>query len=131
MVRAITWWMPGMPFADGGPSKNTKRSWPSRVDKLFEKISCSSQYFLISSPKLGRLSPLYSLYFICLIFFLINNAYLTVLPSFTFFSGCISDSAPSAFSAMRTMPWDSTPLMFLGARLISIRTCLPTRSSGW
>ena len=59
-----------------------------------------------------------------------SQLYFTVLPSFTAFCGCIRLRVPSACSAINTIPCDSTPLMFFGARLMSISTCLPTRSCG-
>ena len=61
IVRAITWWIPGIPFAEGGPSKNKNEGLPSRVSiLLWNKSSFShcSRICLLSSAKF---SCLYSL----------------------------------------------------------------------
>ena len=46
IVLAITWWIPGIPFAEGGPSKKTNEGCPS----LFFKLA--RRYCLI--PTLSR-----------------------------------------------------------------------------
>ena len=60
MVRAITWCIPGIPFADGGPSLNTNDGLPSLVSTLFSKILCSFQSLLISLLTSERSRFLYS-----------------------------------------------------------------------
>lgn len=56
--------------------------------------------------------------------------YFTSLPGFTSFSGLITASFPSKFSAERIIPSDVIPFNFRGARLAIKQICLPTNSSG-
>ena len=55
---------------------------------------------------------------------------LTPLPGSIFSCGLMKCSFPAASSAIRIMPFDSIPLIFLGARLTTTTTCRPTISSG-
>ena len=59
-----------------------------------------------------------------------RQCYLTCAPGFTSADGEMTTSEPSGFIAERIIPCDSTPLSFLGAKLATKHTCLPTRSSG-
>ena len=51
-------------------------------------------------------------------------------PLSKFFSGTMSASSPSAFSAHRSMPSETTPASFAGFKFSSTITFLPTISSG-
>jgi hypothetical protein len=67
IARAITWWIPGKPFAEGGPSKNTMAHYPhgwlhSNMFSFFQKSSTSD-------ATVGKSSPLYSVNFVLYPFF--------------------------------------------------------------
>ena len=60
IVRDITWWIPGIPFADGGPSKKTNLCLEDLVSMLFLKELSITQKSDIVLEILLRLSSLYS-----------------------------------------------------------------------
>ena len=74
MERAMTWWIPGMPLADGGPSKKMNSGAPSRTSRDFSKAWFFFHLSRISAPTFTRSNPLYSLnvIFFCLILHSIN-----------------------------------------------------------
>ena len=51
---AITWWMPGLPLAEGGPSKKTNRRPSGRESTLRWNTSPSSHCRITSSAMAGR-----------------------------------------------------------------------------
>ena len=51
-------------------------------------------------------------------------------PAGTDFSGVIKDSPPFSSSAHKSIPSDTRPRIFLGAKLVRTMTFFPTISSG-
>ena len=60
----------------------------------------------------------------------VSSCYFTWHPGTTSPCGPITTRLPSAFSAERIMPCDSTPFSLRGSKLAMKHTSLPTRSSG-
>ena len=67
IVLAITWWIPGIPFADGGPSKKTNEGCPSLFFKLCSKVLFDSHSYKTSLFTWERSKPLYSWNFLSIV----------------------------------------------------------------
>ena len=61
---------------------------------------------------------------------LAKNRYRTEGPAPNSFSEARKLSLPSSFSAIKIIPWDSMPRIFLGSKFNSTKTVLPIISSG-